>query len=594
MGRFARSHLTRMLREAQAACGESMATGIPIDEVTGMRAARSARQRAVAREAVEAYNDSVCRVLERGAREDYVAKAAAMENVKRLGRREFLAGAGKTAFVAALAATMGETLFRAQRASATQKVRVAIVGGGLAGLRCAHALWTKYGWTSTVYEANSTVGGRCETNRNYFLNGDIAEMHGEFISSEHLSVLNLVSAFNLTLEDYNAHPAGTIDTYWLNGGRYTQAALNADWQGWAWKLFNDAAKAAPWPQFYNTYNAQGKAWDSMNVPQWINQYVNGGTAGQFGGLCLQDVIDEYGGDPADQSALNLTMILGYNDSAGGRGFQPTTSPVLAGTDERWHIVGGNDQLVTTMVNQLPAGTVKTGQVLTALKANADGTFTLTFTSGATTSQATVDSVVLTPSFKVLRNVDLTASGLSARKMNAINNLGMGTNGKIIMQFNGHPWQADGYTGTTYQDNGFLSSGWEMINRQFTGPTGIWTAFPGGNYTPQILTTYGLTQHEGIPPATLITDALNQLEPVLPGVTKAYNGRAWYHFGSNDPYVQGGYPYWRVGQYTAFSGYEDVLEGKIHFAGDFNPNVQGFMEGAVSGAERAAGEVHPSG
>ena len=63
MGRFARSHLTRMLREAQAACGESMATGIPIDEVTGMRAARSARQRAVAREAVEAYNDSVCRVI---------------------------------------------------------------------------------------------------------------------------------------------------------------------------------------------------------------------------------------------------------------------------------------------------------------------------------------------------------------------------------------------------------------------------------------------------------------------------------------------------------------------------------------------------
>jgi len=105
----------------------------------------------------------------------------------------------------------------------------------------------------------------------------------------------------------------------------------------------------------------------MNVPQWIDQYVKGSTAGQFGRLCLQDVIDEYGGEPADQSALNLTMILGYDDSTGGRGFQPTTAPILAGTDERWHIVGGNDQLVTNMVNQLPAGTIKTGQVLTALK-----------------------------------------------------------------------------------------------------------------------------------------------------------------------------------------------------------------------------------
>ena len=45
---------------------------------------------------------------------------------------------------------------------------------------------------------------------------------------------------------------------------------------------------------------------------------------------------------------------------------------------------------------------------------------------------------------------------------------------------------------------------------------------------------------------------------------------------------------------AFSGYEDALEGKIHFAGDFNPNFQGFMEGGVSGAERAAGELRPNG
>ena len=32
--------------------------------------------------------------------------------------------------------------------------------------------------------------------------------------------------------------------------------------------------------------------------------------------------------------------------------------------------------------------------------------------------------------------------------------------------------------------------------------------------------------------------------------------------------------------------------KIHFAGDVNPNIQGFMEGTVSGAERAAREGDP--
>jgi hypothetical protein len=56
--------------------------------------------------------------------------------------------------------------------------------------------------------------------------------------------------------------------------------------------------------------------------------------------------------------LNLTMILGYYDSANGRGIQPKDSPYLAGTDERWHATGGNDQVVTGMAGQLPSGAIQ--------------------------------------------------------------------------------------------------------------------------------------------------------------------------------------------------------------------------------------------
>ena len=108
----------------------------------------------------------------------------------------------------------------------------------------------------------------------------------------------------------------------------------------------------------------------MSVPQWMDRYLPGGTGGDFGAMCLQNVIDEYGGDPADQSALNLTMIMGYYDSANGRGLQPKTEPYLAGTDERWHVTGGNDQIIDGMVAQLPAGTIRTGHVLVALRKTA--------------------------------------------------------------------------------------------------------------------------------------------------------------------------------------------------------------------------------
>jgi len=584
-----------MLQEARAAGGESAATGVPIDEVTGARAERRLRVRAQAREATEAYNDAVRRVAERGAPEDLAARAIAMANLRRVGRRDFLKGAG-LAGVALLAAAAQP---RPLRAATSKQPSIAIVGGGLAGLRAAHVLWTKYGWTSTIYEAEDRVGGRCETQRDYWANGLVAEMHGEFISSEHAAMLGLASQFNLGLDDTRAYAPGTDDTYWVNGGRYTQAQLNVDWQTWAWDLFHDAVRTAPWPQRYDGYNATGYAWDHMSVPAWMDAYMPGGTAGNFGGVCLQSQIDEYGGDPADQSALNLTMILGYDDSENGYGYQPKDSPYLAGTDERWHVTGGNDQVASGMASQLAPGTIQLGQALIALRANASGTYTLTFDAGGTTKQVTVDSVILALPFATLRNVDLSQAGLSALKMTAINELGMGTNGKVIMEFAGAPWIADGYTGTTYQDNGFISSGWQMVESAagggYTGPTSLWTAFPGGVYTQAIIDGYGLSDDSGVPPARLIRDTLRQLEPVLPGVTAAYTGRAWYDFGLLDRFTGGGYSYWRVGQYTAFSGYEGVPEGRIHFAGEHTaPDFQGFMEGAVLSGERCASEVQPKG
>jgi monoamine oxidase len=601
MGRSAHSDLTAALREAHAACAESATAGVPIDEVSGLRAQRRAGGRQAVAESMQVYNEAARWVRERGAPQDHRDAATAMAGLRQIGRRDFLKGTGQVAAGVTAAALAGGVALQPRRAMAAsgKQPTIAIVGAGLAGIRAAHVLWTKYGWKSTIYEATQDIGGRCETMRGYWANGLISEVHGEFISSEHASMLNLVKLFGLGLDDTRAYAPGTADTYWVNGARYTQAQLNSDWQSWGWSLFNNAVRTVPWPQSYNSYNSTGYQWDHMSVPQWINQNVPGGTAGNFGAMCLQNLIDEYGGDPSDQSALNLTMILGYNDSASGRGYQPKINPYLAGTDERWHATGGNDQIVTAMVNQLPAGTIQTGLPLLALAGSASGGYTLTLGNGASSTQVKADSVILALPFTALRNVDLSQAGLSALKMTAINTLGMGTNAKLMLQFNGAPWIADGFTGTTYQDNGFISSGWQMVQSAasggYTGPVSVWNAFPGGADTQSIISRYNITADSGVPSAKLVNDLLAQLEPVLPGVTAGYAGRAWYDFGLLDPYLQGGYSYWRVGQYTGFSGYEGVQEGRIHFAGEqTSQNFQGFMEGAVTSGERCASEVQRSG
>lgn len=73
--------------------------------------------------------------------------------------------------------------------------------------------------------------------------------------------------------------------------------------------------------------------------------------------------------------------------------------------------GGNDQLVTGLVADLP-GQVHTGTALTALARRSDGTWTLTFGTGRST---VADHVVLALPFSLLRPVDATRAGFSARK-----------------------------------------------------------------------------------------------------------------------------------------------------------------------------------
>ena len=57
------------------------------------------------------------------------------------------------------------------------------------------------------------------------------------------------------------------------------------------------------------------------------------------------------------------------------------------------------------------------------------------------------------------------------------------------------------------------------------------------------------------------------------------------------FAKHGYAYYRVGQYTAFGGYEGARQGGVLFAGDHtSQDFQGFMEGAATEGERAARDL----
>jgi monoamine oxidase len=543
------SRLTGMVYEAIAVCREAAATGIPLDEITAMRAERARQTQRPP-----------------GARPRVRQSAPAAS------------GAG----------TRGP---RPRRAWGTPPPRIVIVGGGLAGLRCAHQLRQQVGWRTTVYDAAPRVGGRVETLRHFFAQGQVVEQYAEFISSEHTAVLALADTLGLPLASApDVAPQGPMNTYWFRGGPYTQAQLNAEWQAFGWSLFHTAVQQMPWPTRATRVNRPAAiATDRTSVTAWIDAHVPGGLTSAFGQLCYAAVLSEYGGAPDQQSALNLVYLLGYDDSARDHGFQPRQAPVLAGTDEKYHIQGGNDQLIAGIVAQLPPGTLQVGQPLVALQDNGNRTYTCTFQRGAATVDVVADHVVLALPFPMLRQVDLRKANLSPIKRRAIQQLSLGTNVKIQLQFQRRLWQADGFTGTSYADNG-VASGYECAHDD-AGRPGILIHGPAGTQGQELAARYALHTAAGAAPGRMVADILAAWEPLFPGVTAAYNGRAWYTNGNLHPFLGGAWSYYRVGQYTGLSGVEGVQEGNIHFAGEHTaPHFQGFMEGAVRSGERVAREI----
>jgi monoamine oxidase len=482
-----------------------------------------------------------------------------------LTRRQLLQRAGAGA-AAALVADGGA-------AAARGAPTVIVIGGGLAGLSAARSLVHR-GHRVRLYEASDRLGGRVWTLRGFLAAGQVTEHGGEFISSEHTAMRGLAEKFGLRLENTLRYPAGTRDVYHFDGGVYPLHAAARDWAE-AYPIFRDAVHAARYPTTWDRSTPAGRALDHMTVEEWIETRLPGGLGSRLGALVANSCVGEYGGDVAHQSALNIVYLLGFDSRR---------DLSLAGTDEKFHVRGGNDQVPAALAAGLRAE-VETGTELVALRRRPSGVCVCTFARrGGSHFEATADRVVLALPFTMLRRVDLSRARLTARKLDAIRHLPMGTNAKLHVQFRDRYWYGLGADGNTYADTGYESS-WEVTTAE-SGRPGVLVQYTGGR-----LGRYpGMPAHGPADPA-LVRRFLRQLEPVLPGGGSRWNGRGWLDHWTAHPWTHGSYSYWGPGHYTRFAGYEGVPEGAIHFAGEHTSlNFQGYMEGAVRSGRRAAREI----
>jgi monoamine oxidase len=478
-----------------------------------------------------------------------------------------LVGAGLGAGLAGV--TQATAARAAPKAGPTGNPRIVVIGAGLAGLSAAYTL-KKAGYTTTVYEASSRVGGRCYTNRSW-KNGQVSEHGGEFIDSGHVEIRDLATELGLTLEDrVAATPKGFHERYYFNGADYPYDQVRRDLKA-IYKQASSDADAAGYPTLYNSSTPRGVELDRMSIRDWIAAYVPGGVTSKLGKFIDMAYTIEYGADIAQQSALNFIYLFGFGS--------PAEVPIFGESDEQFHVAGGNDQIVARLAAALK-GQIITSTQLTAVRQKGNG-YQLTLGSGSGTADVAADRVVLALPFSLLRQVDLSKANFPAGKMKAINELPMGANTKLTLQFNRRVWNDLHCTGETYGDTGFQNT-WDSTLGQ-AGTTGVLTNFTGGT----VASGFGAART----PAQYANQFLKQLEPVLPGVTQAWNGTVALDYWPGNPWTKGAYSYFGVGQYTTICGLPGEAAGACHFAGEHTSvDYQGYLNGAVETGQRAADEI----
>ncbi len=479
-------------------------------------------------------------------------------------RRDVFLGSLGAAALVPLAAACGDDL-----ATATGP-GIAIIGGGIAGLTASHFLQLA-GVRAEVYEASMRIGGRMFTDRETLQStGQLVEMGGELVDTDHLVIPALAAAYGLTLDDLVAATDGLAqDTFFFDGMVVPEATIVAAFTPVAAKMAiavaagdgQDPASVAEFDRI-----------DHMSIPQWLELEAGLAPSALIRRILEVAYTEEFGLEVDQQSAWNLITLIDYAT--------PDPFHVFGDSDEHYHIHEGNDALPRAIAAQLE-DRIHFDHKLTKVAAVGDG-FDVTFSTSGGDQVVHVAHVVYALPFTKLREVDLGDAMLTEAKLAIINELGYGTNAKLMMQFSDRHWEtASSSSGSVISDVGELQTVWATSRGQ-AGAQGILTNFVGGKR--------GLAIGEGTAESQAAM-VLPWIDTVLPGTAAKYvTGTAIRQHWPSYEFTKGSYASYKIGQW-AFFGQEGAREGNQHFCGEHcSEDFQGYMEGGAETGAMVAAEI----
>lgn len=469
------------------------------------------------------------------------------------GRRRFLTNTS----IAALGIGITPTVLNScNLKNNNQKTTVAILGAGIAGLQAGYIL-SKSNIDFKIFEATSRTGGRMFTAKDVIAQGITTELGGEFIDSNHEDMLNLVKEFNLELLDFETDIKSNKlikDTYYFNNRHYSEVELISEFSKYV-KLIEVDIKLID-----EEDESAIEKYDNISIEEYLKEK---GITGWLFEMLVAAFTGEYGLDASEQSSLNMLYMLETDTSDGFK--------VYGDSDERYKIKGGNELLTSKLSEKISSMILKDHQCISIDEK--EGIYNLNFKNGDSYS---AQYLIVAIPFTALRKIDLKVK-LPESKTKAIQELGYGTNSKIIFGFTERVWRKSSYSGYLFTKN--IHNGWDSSELQNNNESnGGYTVFVGGKAGKD------LSEKQA---DIYLTD----LNSVFPGSKDKLNGKKVIFNWSKSSLVEGSYSAYKIGQWSTIAGNEQLPVGNMFFAGEHcSEDFQGYMNGGAETGRVAAENI----
>ena len=454
-------------------------------------------------------------------------------------------------------------------ARARSSMRVAIIGGGLAGLVALDAL-AAAGVSAHLYEARGRLGGRIFTANNAPEPGLNIEDGGNLINSDHADMLNLARRFAIPLIDRKTMRAQ--NRYVADGRVISEASLIRDLRPIAAQIGRDAAALDA------DYEALAPRLDALSVTTYLDRH-DGLMKPHVRALLEATIRTEFGAEPAQASAIELLFNLPVVDGK--------QAELISLSDERYILEGGSSSVVKALSTPL-LPMISTGHALVSIAPNNAG-IDLRFANGRMDH---FDRVIITVPAPLMRTIDYGGL-LPDSWARFVGEIECGRNEKINAGYAARAWEDQtGPAGSAWAVDtggpGIFSEFWDASSGQ-PGTAGVLTWFFGGDQVDALME---------IDPETTLRRAESAIASAVPSLkARTMRRTAW----GRDPYARGAYSTFKPGQLSRFAPLfwveaedgvtQQATTGPILFAGEhLSDAFPGYMNGGAQTGRLAAAAI----